>query len=150
MAPSPHYRTTRRIEWHDTDAAGIAHFTSFLRYMEEAEHEYLRTLGIGVLMQDEEGKLSWPRVSVHCDFSGAVRYDDVMDIEVQVSRLGDKSITYDFNFTHQGRAVAQGRTTAVCCRMHNDGLPRSIRIPESIAARFPRAISSPSPLEPME
>lgn len=150
MADQPHYRTQRRIEWHDTDAAGIAHFTCFLRYMEEAEHEYLRTLGIGVLMQDDEGRLSWPRVAVGCDFSGAVRYDDMLDIDVRVARLGDKSVTYEFNFTHQGRAVAQGRTTAVCCRLQADGPPRSIRIPTWIASRFPRDGQSGSPLEPTE
>lgn len=142
------YRTTRLVEWYDTDAAGIAHFTAFFRYMEEVEHEYLRHLGLSVLMRDDQGPLSWPRVSVQCDFSGAVRFEDQLDVELRVGRLGEKSISYEFNFTHDGRAVAQGRTTAVCCRMREEGPPRAVAIPEWIAAKIgaPRE----TPQQPLE
>ena len=39
--PEP-YRTTRRVEFRDTDAAGIVHFSAFFFYMESVEHEFLR------------------------------------------------------------------------------------------------------------
>ena len=50
------YTTSRRIEFRDTDAAGIAHFSVFFTMMEEAEHEFLRHLGLSVLMRDEKGR----------------------------------------------------------------------------------------------
>jgi hypothetical protein len=37
--------TTRRVEFSDTDAAGIAHFVAFFRWMEQAEHDLLRSVG---------------------------------------------------------------------------------------------------------
>lgn len=130
------YRSKRLVEWHDTDAARIAHFTAFFRYMEEVEHEYLRSLGLSVLMHDAEGPMSWPRVSVDCRYTGAVRFEDELDVSLEVARLGGKSVTYRFVFTHAGRAVAEGTMTSVCCRILPDGTPRAIAIPESIAARF--------------
>jgi len=39
------FRTTRRVEFGDTDMAGIVHFARFFCFMESAEHEMLRSLG---------------------------------------------------------------------------------------------------------
>src|SRR5690348_17134301 len=116
------YHAQRRIEFRDTDAAGIAHFSAFFNYMEEVEHEFLRSRGLSVITRDAEGVLSWPRVSAQCDFQGAVRFEDMLDVELSVDRLGKKSVTYRFVFRHQGQQVAEGRLTAVCCRM-GEGVP---------------------------
>ena len=121
------FRSQRRVEFRDTDAAGIAHFSTFFNYMEEVEHEFLRSLGLSVVMHDDQGVVSWPRVSAQCDYQGAVRFEDVVDVELSVARVGEKSVTYHFVFRHDGRQVAEGRLTAVCCRM-DDGAPRSVPI----------------------
>lgn len=134
-----HYRTSRRVEFHDTDAAGIMHFAKFFHFMEEAEHEYLRHLGLSVLMHDDQGPISWPRVNVQCDYRSAVRFEDIVDIEVRLARRGEKSLTYGFTFSHQGRLVAEGQITAVCCRLERQAQPRSIPIPAWIAEKLPEA-----------
>jgi 4-hydroxybenzoyl-CoA thioesterase/acyl-CoA thioester hydrolase len=127
------YRTTRRVEFRDTDAAGLMHFSAFFTFMEEAEHELLRHVGLSVLTSDDEGPISWPRVAARCDYQSSVRFEDVLDIEVRLARVGQKSVTYEFNFSHAGRAVAAGQITAVCCRFNADGTPRSIPIPPAMA-----------------
>jgi 4-hydroxybenzoyl-CoA thioesterase/acyl-CoA thioester hydrolase len=124
------------VQWHDTDAARIAHFSAYFRWMEEAEHEFLRHLGLSVLSHDAEGEISWPRVSVSCNYSAAVKFEDVLDIEVAIERLGEKSATYVFALSNAGRPVARMRLTAVCCRLLEDGPPRGIRIPEQIAMKL--------------
>jgi len=131
-----------RVEWHDTDAAGIAHFTSFFRYMEETEHAFLRSLGFSVLMQDDTGRYSWPRVSVGCDYSGAVRFDDVLDVALSVTRLGEKSISYAFHMTHNGQAVAEGKSTAVYCRLSEHSPPRSFQIPALMVEQISPYVSN--------
>ena len=128
------YRAQRRVEFRDTDAAGIMHFSAFFNYMEQVEHEFLRHLGLSVFERDDEGAISWPRVAVNCDFQGAVRFEDILDIEIQVARRGEKSITYGFQFTHAERPVAEGQLTAVCWRLDTKAPPRSIPIPDWIVA----------------
>jgi 4-hydroxybenzoyl-CoA thioesterase/acyl-CoA thioester hydrolase len=130
------FRTTRRVEFRDTDAAGIMHFSAYVAYMEEAEHEMLRDLGLSVMMRDEEGPISWPRVSVQCDYQGAARFEDVLEIEVGLARMGDKSVTYEFHFRRDDHPLATGRMTVVCCRLDPDGPLRSIPIPEWIAEKL--------------
>lgn len=129
-------RYRRRIQFRDTDAAGIAHFSTFFLFMEEAEHEFLRARGLSVLMHDEAGAISWPRVSVKCDYSSPVKFEDVLEIDVSLVRVGDKSVTYGFTFICEDRAVARGEITAVCCRVGEGVTPRSIPIPPEIRAKL--------------
>src|ERR1700681_211143 len=103
---SAHYTVRRRVEFRDTDAAGMAHFSVFFVFMEQAEHELLRHLGLNVVLADEQGPLSFPRVAARCDYQRAVKFEDILEIEVAIVRLGEKSVTYEFNFTHEGKPVA--------------------------------------------
>src|SRR5713101_868572 len=93
------FRTRRRVEFADTDMAGIVHFANFFRYMEAAEVEFLRSRGLSVVQVWEGERISFPRVAASCDFSKPVRFEDVVDIAVTVSRLGTKSVTYAIEFT---------------------------------------------------
>jgi acyl-CoA thioester hydrolase len=134
-AMSEPFRTTRRVEFCHTDAAGIAHFGAFFEFMEQAEHELLRSRELSVFMNDDQGIISWPRVAAKCEFQSAARFEDVLEIEVLVSRLGEKSVTYSFSFACEGTKVASGELTAVCCRMTDQAPPQSIAIPDWFRAK---------------
>jgi 4-hydroxybenzoyl-CoA thioesterase/acyl-CoA thioester hydrolase len=130
------FTTTRRVEFRDTDAAGIMHFSVFFTAMESAEHEFLRSLGFGILFEDAGVQLSFPRVSARCDYQSPIRFGDEYQIEVRIARIGTKSVTYEFLFSHAGRAVARGEVTAVCCRFEADGKPVSVPIPDWAVRRL--------------
>jgi 4-hydroxybenzoyl-CoA thioesterase/acyl-CoA thioester hydrolase len=143
------FRTTRRVEFSDTDAAGIMHFSAFFRFMEQAEHDLLRSLGLSVVMSDEVtqtggGKLSWPRVHAHCDYRAPAHYEDVLEIEVAITRLGGKSASYSFQFTNNGRELATGEITCVCCRIVAGQQPQSVEIPAWFRAKLLPYVSSPA------
>ena len=129
-------RTSRRVEFRDTDAAGIVHFSVFFTYMEEAEHELWRQIGLSVKHKFDDGVLTWPRVSAHCDYDSPIRFEDMVDIDVAVERIGAKSVTFVFNLSQAGRHVATGKLTAVCCRLTPSGPPESIVIPEEIRVKL--------------
>ena len=126
------FRTTRRVEFHHTDAAGIVHFSTFFIYMEEVEHEFLRTRGLSVMMRDEQGVISWPRVAAKCEYRSAAKFEDVLDVELQIARIGEKSVSWNFRFSLADREIAIGEVTAVCCRIADGQAPRGIAIPEAI------------------
>lgn len=126
--PSP-FRTTRLVEFHDTDMAGIMHFAVFFQYMASAEHELFRSAGLSVFERVDGKPLSFPRVSASCDYLSPARCEDVLDIAVSIARMGTKSVTYEFAFTLEGRAVANGKMTSVCCVVEPGEPPRSVAIP---------------------
>ena len=130
------FSVQRRVQFRDTDAAGIVHFTAFFAYMEEAEHALLRACGTSVVVEQEGHTMSWPRVSSQCDFSGAAHFEEVLTIEVAVERLGEKSVTYGFRFVCRDTEIAAGRMTAVCCQLKANQPPQSIAIPPELANRL--------------
>jgi YbgC/YbaW family acyl-CoA thioester hydrolase len=131
MAAVP-FRTSRRIEFADTDMAGIVHFSNFFRLMESAEVEFLRTRGLSVSMTWRNERFGFPRVSTSCDFMQPIAFQDVVEISVSVLRVGEKSVTYGFEFTKDGAAIAAGRIVACCCRILPDRRFEPVAIPQGI------------------
>jgi 4-hydroxybenzoyl-CoA thioesterase/acyl-CoA thioester hydrolase len=130
------FQTSRLVEFHDTDMAGIMHFASFFVYMESAEHELLRSLGLSVHARMEEEHVSFPRVSASCNYSSPARCEEVLDITVAVARIGTSSVTYDFRFTRAGALIATGSMTAVCCTVTPGQPPKSRPIPAEIVEKL--------------
>jgi len=136
----PAFRTTRRIEFGDTDMAGIVHFSNFFRFMESAECAFLRTLGLSVKMEWEGETIGFPRVSASCDYLKPARFEDVLDVAVRIERLGTKSVTYAFEFSLAGELIASGKVTSVCCRVGAEDQLEAIEIP----ARYRALLQSDS------
>lgn len=134
-APGP-FRTTRLVEFHDTDMAGIMHFASFFLYMESAEHELLRSVGLTVHPRGVAEAISFPRVSASCDFRSPAHCEDVLEIEIGIERLGAKSIAYRIRMSTAGRLVAEGRVVCVCCLVQPGQPLRSVAIPADVAAKL--------------
>jgi YbgC/YbaW family acyl-CoA thioester hydrolase len=133
--PTP-LRTRRRVEFVDTDMAGIVHFSNFFRWMESAEVDYLHARGLSVKLGWEGLPLGFPRVAASCDYLKPIRFEDMIDIEVTLERLGTKSLTYAFVFSHEGEPVARGKVTSVCCRVREDKSLEAVEIPATLRARL--------------
>jgi YbgC/YbaW family acyl-CoA thioester hydrolase len=134
------YRTTRRVEFADTDMAGIVHFSNFFRYMEAAEVDFLRSRDLSVKFEWEGQPISFPRVAASCDFEKPAYFQDVLEIGVQIERLGRKSVTYAFEFSKDGEVVARGKVTSCCCRVAPNHGIEPIEIPDRLRAILERAV----------
>jgi acyl-CoA thioester hydrolase len=130
------FRTSRRIEFADTDMAGIVHFSNFFRFMESAEVEFLRSLGLSVKMTWDGQSLGFPRVAASCDYLCPARFEEVLDVAVTVKRVGTKSVTYAFAFSRGPDRVARGEVSSVCCRLNLDHTFESVEIPAGIRAKL--------------
>jgi YbgC/YbaW family acyl-CoA thioester hydrolase len=130
------FRTTHRVEFHETDMAGIVHFSNFFRFMESAEVEFLRSRGLSVVMLWDGEKVGFPRVSATCDYLRPARFEELLDITVTIDRLGDKSVTYAFEFARDGEVLARGKVTSVCCRVGADHRLEATPIPAGYRDRL--------------
>jgi YbgC/YbaW family acyl-CoA thioester hydrolase len=113
------FRYKFRVKFSDTDMAGIAHFANFFRYMEQAEHEFLRSLGTSVHDTSRELLVSWPRVHAECTYSAPLRFDDEVEAHLLICEKRHRSIRYGHLFYKQGveQPVARGSVTVVCVSM---------------------------------
>ena len=151
-APGSPDRYRRRIQFRDTDAAGIAHFSTFFLFMEEAEHEFLRARGLSVLMRDAEGAISWPRVAVKCDYASPVKFEDMLEIDVALTRIGDKSAAPPAPTpTSPPRDISAPASTSKTCAPSPASSRRShaaTSIAASSPSKTPSAAASPRPWPP--
>jgi acyl-CoA thioester hydrolase len=132
------FRVKRIVEFGDTDMAGIVHFAQFFNYMEAAEHAFLRSLGLSVVMTWEGIKTGMPRVAASCEYLQPVRFEDEMDIAVSVKKVGRSSVTYGFEFTKDDAEIAHGEITAVFCQMPSGENMKAMEIPSAIRAKLER------------
>ena len=128
------FTITRRVEFSETDAAGIVHFANFYRYMEYAEHAFFRSLGRSIV--DRDLSVSWPRVHCACDFKHPLMFEDEVEIHMLISAKTSKTMSYQFRFRKDGTEVARGNVTVVCVRRNEAGIMKSTRIPSEIADIF--------------
>jgi YbgC/YbaW family acyl-CoA thioester hydrolase len=129
------FSITRRVEFGDTDMAGIMHFANFFRFMEVAETAFLRSRGLSVAWTDGGAGYGFPRVSAACDFAKPLRFEDEVTIHVTVEKVGKKSVSYRFAFSKDGQPVAEGRMSGVYCRKTAGGI-ESLDIPAEIRAKL--------------
>jgi YbgC/YbaW family acyl-CoA thioester hydrolase len=126
----------RRVEFMDTDMAGIVHLTAYFRYMETVEHELFRSLGLSITSQQSDRHLGWPRVSCGFNFINSLRFEDEFEIHFGVARIGDSSVTYETEVIRDGNVLARGYSTSVCCEIGPDGKMCSANIPDDIAEKL--------------
>ena len=138
------FEVTRRVEFRETDAGGVAHFSVYFGYMEEAEHALWRNLGTSVVRFEDDSVLSWPRVSARCDYRSPLRFEDVVTIRVAVKRIGESSVTFTFQFQLDEKLVAEGELTTVYCEFSPPGRLEKRSIPPRLRYRLQSHLAMPS------
>ena len=130
----------RRVEFSETDAAGIVHFSNFFRYMESAEHAFFRSLGYSVMMRHFNPPIGFPRVHVACDYKSPLRFEDLVEIHLLVRQKKPKVLSYLVRFINLTAEppveAARGVLTVVCVTHNSDGKLKSVEIPAELADRI--------------
>jgi YbgC/YbaW family acyl-CoA thioester hydrolase len=131
------------VHFSDTDMVGIVHFSMFFRYMEEAEHELWRAAGLVIVQGGDEA--GWPRVSAHFDYKSPLRFDDQVQIDVDIANVTRRTVQYRFTMTRADALIGTGTLTTVCARWR-DGSLHAIEVPHEVVRRLRTAIGeSPEP-----
>jgi acyl-CoA thioester hydrolase len=128
------YRHRRRVNFYETDAAGIVHFSWFFRYMEEAEHALWREAGISIAAPGSE--VGWPRVSAAFNYYRPLRFEEEFDVWLRIAEISEKKIRYICELSSGGAKVAVGTMTTACVSRRPNEPMKSIPIPSDISARF--------------
>ena len=124
----------RRIQYKETDASGIAHFSVFFVLAEEAEHAMWRELGLSVEPKDTE--IGWPRISASFEFLRALRFEDQIDVQLRVTGKTARTLQYQALISHDGRIAAVGTMSTICVAKRPGEQLRAIDIPPAISACF--------------
>lgn len=128
------FRYPRRVQFADTDLAGIVHFATMFRYVEEAEHALWREAGISIAARG--GDLGWPRLNAALEFRNPLRFEEEFEVWVRIAALKTRTIEYEFTLVRGKSVIAVGTMTTICVRRQADGTMRAAEIPSEIANRL--------------
>lgn len=131
----PRHRESIVVAFGDTDASGWMHFPNIFRYVEAAEHAYLRSIGVLVFDRAQGG---WPRVKVSCDYKKPLLTGDRIEVLIAIQKLGASSLVWDFEVVKEdGETAATGSITTV--RVNHLGRPQLISNEERALLSSPPA-----------
>ena len=128
----------RRVQFPETDATGIVHFTNYFKYVEEAEHAMWRSAGLSIAPPD--APIGWPRVAASFEYRKPLRFEDEFEVRIRIAGKTARSIRYDAGLWKGDELVAEGSLTIVCVT-RGPGPMRATAMPAAIAARL--AVAAP-------
>jgi acyl-CoA thioester hydrolase len=131
------FRYQRRVQFAETDLAGIAHFAMLFRYMEEAEHALWRAAGLSIATAGEN--VGWPRVAASLQFKAPLKFEEEFEVIVTIDDVSRSSIAYRHVIMRGDTLIAEGTMTAV----HVDKKPgealKSAPIPPAVIEKLQAA-----------
>jgi acyl-CoA thioester hydrolase len=137
------FRYKRRVQFADTDLAGIVHFSNMFRYLDEAEHALWREAGLSIVQPGSD--IGWPRLNAALEFRNPLRFEEEFEVWVRIAELKTRTIEYEFTLVRGKSVIAVGTMTSICVRRQPDGTMRAAEIPADVADKLEPYTSDPEP-----
>ena len=123
----------RRVQFYETDMAGIVHFSWFFRYLEEAEHAMWRAAGASIAGTSDIG---WPRIEAAFEFHRPLKFEDEFEVHLRIVGKDAQIIRYEGVLMKGDTRIATGRMAIRCVRKVPGEPLRPVEIPPEIDSLF--------------
>ena len=138
------HTSTRRIEFSETDMAGLVHFSNFFKYMETAERDFFEAAGVDLIRTKPGELVGWPRARAECKFSAPIRFGHTIDIHLAVKAVKDRSIDFQFRIYRRNddgtrTHAAKGHLTTVLTELTASGELQSVELTEEVRSKITEA-----------
>jgi len=106
MACARHFSIQSRVYYEDTDAGGIVYHANYLRWMERARTEWLRSLGAHHVELAQRDAIQFVVSSLEIRYLRPARLDDLLRIDLTVAQARKASLVLDQRvFLIEGESV---------------------------------------------
>lgn len=127
------FRWQARVYYEDTDAAGVVFYANYLRYMERARTEWLRSLGFEQARLRREHNIVFAVRSQSIDYKKPGRLDDLLTVTARLVKQRANVLLFQQRITRDQALLTRATVRVACLRA--DTL-KSAPIPRALAARF--------------
>lgn len=127
------FRWRARVYYEDTDAAGVVFYANYLRYMERARTEWLRSLGFEQARLRREHNIVFAVRSQSIDYKKPGRLDDLLTVTARLIKQRGTMLIFQQIITREQELLTRAGVRVACLRA--DTL-KSAPIPRALAARF--------------
>jgi acyl-CoA thioester hydrolase len=125
-----------RVYYEDTDAGGVVYHANYLKFLERARTEWLRSLGFQQDRLFSEHRVVFAVRHVAVDYLRPARFNDELNVRSRVGKLGSASIEFDQDIVRSDGSLLCRGTVVVACIDADAFRPRAI--PDPIHAEITR------------
>ena len=116
MAARRSFHLPVRVYWEDTDGGGVVYYANYLKFMERARSEWLRSLGIDQAGLARDERIQFAVVEANLRYRQPAKYDDLLDVSAAVESWRGASVTFlqEIRRGAGGALLAAGTIRAAC------------------------------------
>jgi acyl-CoA thioester hydrolase len=105
MSPRPPFKFSAqtRVGFSDTDAQGVVYYGRYMPYFDLARVEYHRHLD---MLRTEPSDRQFVMRAMTVEYHAPARFDDPIEVDVRINRIGTSSVTYEFAAYLEGEMLA--------------------------------------------
>ena len=122
-----------RVYYEDTDAGGVVYYANYLRFMERARTEWLRSLGYEQSDLAERHGVVFVVRSAAIDYLRPARFNDILQVSVELIKVGAGHIDVVQHVTRDAELIAEAAVKVACVGLRT---MRPVRIPQPLATRI--------------
>jgi acyl-CoA thioester hydrolase len=125
-----------RVYWEDTDAGGVVYYANYLRFLERARSEWLRTLGIDQVRLLRDERLQFVVVEANIRYHRPAKFDDELLVTAALESLSGASVTFaqEIRRGNAGGELLVSATVRAACIASDTHKPRPL--PKALASQF--------------
>jgi acyl-CoA thioester hydrolase len=125
-----------RVYYEDTDSGGVVYYANYLKYMERARTEWLRSLGFEQDQLIEQDGIVFAVRRVEVDYLSPARFNAALEVRVGIVERKRASITFMQVITdkNSGRTLCSGKVQVTSV---DAATFRPRPIPESVLKELP-------------
>ena len=116
-----------RVYFEDTDSGGVVYHVNYLKFMERARTEWLRSLGLNQVELKKEEKVMFVVRKIDIQYRIPARFNDELLIQTNCFKITDYSIMLKQNILRDEQIITEGKVEIVCI---NSDLFKPVRIPK--------------------
>ncbi len=105
-----------RVYYEDTDSAGIVYYANYLKFMERARTEYLRSLGIEQDQLREQKNIIFAVRFVQLNYKIPARFNDKLIVAANLIELRKASMLFEQKIYLKDKLLCQGKVGIACLR----------------------------------
>ena len=107
------HRFELRVYYEDTDLAGIVYYANYLKFIERARTEYVRSAGIDQARLKADGGIVFAVRRVEADYLQPAKFDDVLTVVTTPQAVTGARIVLDQNVMRGADVLFKSSVTLV-------------------------------------
>lgn len=106
-----------RVYWEDTDGGGVVYYANYLKFMERARTEWLRSFGIEQMPLKEQHGILLVIVAIEANYRRPARYGDLLQVTCKIVEHRRASLSFEQRIHRQdisGELLLDGKVRVGC------------------------------------